>query len=260
MRRYRTGFFILAAVAIAGACGYFGYRAGEASGFYRFSAEMVDENDRMRAVVHHMLGDDDFRAGYGQDLWVARLLYPDVKDGYFVDLGAADGEHDSNTKMLELAGWKGVCIDPFATSMEKRHCRVFKEVVDAEAGRKVQFLQPGSFSGGIVEYAGSWITGKHKENTVEFTTTTLESILERAGAPHFINYMNVDIEGAEYPALSTFPFEKYRIGALTIEHNGVDERRMAVRRLLESHGYRLERAILDQDWYVLVDRPTAQKN
>ena len=30
---------------------------------------------------------------------------------------------------------------------------------------------------------------------------------------------------------------------------------MAIRRLLESHGYRLERAILDQDWYVFDEAP-----
>ena len=260
MRRYRSGVFILAAIILAAASAYLGFRAGEASGFYLFSAEMVDEKDRVRAAFEHVVGKDDFRASYGQDLWVAHYLYPGVTDGYFVDLGAADGEHNSNTKMLELIGWKGVCIDPFARSMENRRCTVFKEVVDSEPGRKVQFQQPGSYSGGIVEYAGSWITDKEKAKTVEFTNTTLKSILDRAGAPHFISYMNVDIEGAEYPALSTFPFDKYRIGALTVEHNDVEERRLKIRELLENNGYRLERAILDQDWYVLKDRQSARKH
>ena len=70
--------------------------------------------------------------------------------------------------------------------------------------------------------------------------------------------MSVDIEGAEYEALRTFPFDVYRIGALSVEHNEVQDRRMAIRHFLESHGYRLERAVLDQDWYVLGDaeRPT----
>ena len=37
--------------------------------------------------------------------------------------------------------------------------------------------------------------------------------------------MSVDIEGAEYEALRTFPFDSYRIGALTVEHNDAQERR-----------------------------------
>jgi hypothetical protein len=258
MRRYRVGLFVLGAAAVAGACGYLGYQAGRADALYMMSGEIVDSNARQAAVIDHMLGKDDFRGLYGQDLWVSRYLYPGVGNGFFVDLGAADGEVDSNTKLLELVGWKGICIDPFASSMEKRTCTVVREVVDSEAGNTVEFQQPGSFSGGILKYAGAWITEEEKKQTVTLTTTTLETILDRANAPHFINYMNVDIEGAEYPALKVFPFDKYRIGALTIEHNNVEDRRMEVRRLLEANGYRLERAILDQDWYVLDDLKTAQ--
>jgi methyltransferase FkbM-like protein len=259
MRRYQVGMFVLGAVALAGACGYLGYRAGQADTFYMMSAEITDSHQRRAAVIDHMLGKDDFRGLYGQDLWVSRHLYPGVSNGYFVDLGAADGEIESNTKLLELVGWKGICIDPFASSMDKRTCTVVREVVDAEAGNKVEFQQPGSFSGGILKYAGSWISEEEKKQTVTLTTTTLETILDRAGAPHFINYMNVDIEGAEYVALKVFPFDKYRIGALTIEHNNLEDRRMEMRHLMEANGYRLERAILDQDWYVLDDLETAQK-
>ena len=79
------------------------------------------------------------------------------RNGFFVDLGSADGEADSNTKMLETHGWRGICIDPFPSNMEHRTCRMFKEVVDSEAGRTVRFQQPGSFSGGILDYAGWWI-------------------------------------------------------------------------------------------------------
>jgi hypothetical protein len=135
--------------------------------------------------------------------------------------------------------------------MDQRTCTVFKEVVDSEAGRQVRFQQPGSFSGGIIDYAGWWVGEKERSTAVELTTTTLADILDRARARSFINYMNVDIEGAEYEALRVFPFERYKVGALTVEHNDVPERRAKLRELLEGKGYRLERAILDQDWYLL---------
>jgi hypothetical protein len=67
----------------------------------------------------------------------------------------------------------------------------------------------------------------------------------------------VDIEGAEYMALSEFPFDKYEFGAITIEHNDLQDQRAKIRELLVKNGYRLEWAIRDQDWYVRADPPNA---
>jgi hypothetical protein len=82
-----------------------------------------------------------------------------------------------------------------------------------------------------------------KTETVELTTTTLEEILARANAPSFIHYVNLDIEGAELAALRAFPFSKYRVGALTIEHNHEEPKRSRIKTLLESQGYRYERSL-----------------
>ncbi|MBK8211276.1 MAG: FkbM family methyltransferase [Rhodospirillales bacterium] len=160
------------------------------------------------------------------------------------------------TPLLEEHGWKGICIDPFPTNMESRTCTMFKEVVDSEAGRTVEFHNPGKFLGGIVGYAGFWVKEeeKGKENTITLTTTTLADILDRAKAPSFINYMSVDIEGAEYDALKAFPFDRYTIGALSIEHNNIEERRLKIRSLLEAKGYMLDWSIRDQDWYIFPSR------
>jgi Methyltransferase FkbM domain len=238
-------------LATGAGSGYLGYRTGEMNTYYMFFAEITDRDERAKAVLKSLFGREDFHGLYGQDLWLLKHVYPGVKDGYFVDLGAADGIDDSNSKLLETAGWNGICIDPFPSSMDQRTCTVFKEVVDSEAGRQVRFQQPGSFSGGIIDYAGWWVGEKERSTSVELTTTTLADILDRAHARSFINYMSVDIEGAEYEALRVFPFERYKVGALTVEHNNMPERRAKLRELLEGKGYRLERAILDQDWYLL---------
>lgn len=250
----------VAVLALCAIAAYLGFRAGEADARYHLVGEMIETDDRMPAVIDYTIGRETTYALYGQDIWLLHHVYPGVTDGFFVDLGSADGEADSNTKMLETHGWSGICIDPFPSNMEHRTCRMFKEVVDSEAGRTVQFQQPGSFSGGILNYAGWWVGKDDREKTVELKTTTLADILKRANAPSFINYMSVDIEGAEYEALRVFPFDTYRIGALSVEHNEVQDRRAAIRRLLESHGYRLERAILDQDWYVFDDASATSRH
>ena len=59
---------------------------------------------------------------------------------------------------------------------------------------------------------------------------------------------------AEYEALRNFPFDEFRFGAITIEHNNREDRRAKIRELLLKNGYRLEWAIRDQDWYVEAKR------
>jgi hypothetical protein len=46
----------------------------------------------------------------------------------------------------------------------------------------------------------------------------------------------VDIKGAEYTALSEFPFDEYKFGAINIEHNNQEDRRAKIRELLVKSG------------------------
>jgi FkbM family methyltransferase len=235
---------------------YLGYRAGRAEVFHQFVG-IPDPGERRNYAIRYALGLQQFRGTSGQDLWVMHSVHPGTTDGFFVDLGSADGHRSSTTWALEQNGWRGICVDPFPRNMEGRTCQVFAEAVDNVGGRTVQFQNPGSYSGGILEYAGWWVSQDHKDSAVEVRTTTLRDILRRGNAPTYIHYLNVDIEGAEYMALSEFPFDEYQFGAITIEHNGLEDRRAKIRELLVQNGYRLEWAIRDQDWYVRADNPDA---
>lgn len=199
-----------------------------------------------------------FNSQLGQDRWIVQRVFPGVENGYFVDVGSADGVFLSNTKVLEELGWNGVCIDPFPENMTNRTCAMFKEVVDSEAGRKVRFRVAGVL-GGIEEYLASHKNETAEVETVELTTTTLEAILARAKAPAFIHYVSIDIEGGELAALRAFPFSKYKVGAFTVEHNHEEPKRSQIKMLLESKGYRRERAVKHDDFYVLDEHQPDEK-
>ncbi len=193
----------------------------------------------LTAGAKEELGLVTFYSQMGQDKWVSEAVFPGVKDGFFLDVGSGDGTRMSNTKALEQKGWTGICIDPFPKNMQDRTCEVFKEVVSSETGRPVKFFAHPGLWGGVVDTLSD--TRKKIIGTapiVEFTTVTLRDILERAKAPRFIHYVSMDIEGGELNALKGFPFDKYRIGALTVEHNYHEPRRTEIRTLMESHGYR----------------------
>ena len=184
----------------------------------------------------------------GQDKWVLETMFPDVTDGFFVDVGSGHGTIGSNSKRLEQRGWKGICIDPFPVYMEGRTCQVFKEVVFSEAGRPMTFRAAKGLAG-LEETLGSWNTTAKRAPAVEFTTTTLDSILMRGGAPSFIHFISLDIEGAEFEALKGFPFDRVRVGAWVIEHNNEEPKRTNIRKLLESRGYVHSHTFKQDDFY-----------
>jgi FkbM family methyltransferase len=206
-------------------------------------------SEKLALALEEALGLVHFHSTSSQDKWIAKYVYPKVRDGYFVDVGCADGVNQSNTKALEDLGWKGICIDPFPTNMGTRTCKVFREVVHREAGKKVSFRDAG-FIGGIDDLLNSTRDAATRAKRVEFETVTLDDILARAGAPHFIHYMSIDIEGAELEALRGLSFSKYRVGAFTIEHNFEEPKRTEIRKLLEGQGYRFVVQLWRDDCYL----------
>jgi hypothetical protein len=66
-----------------------------------------------------------------------------------------------------------------------------------------------------------------------------------------MEYMNLDIEGTEYDVLSTFPFNKYSFGCITLEHNHEEPKRTLMREILNKNGYKLEKEVQFDDWYVI---------
>ena len=54
-------------------------------------------------------------------------------------------------------------------------------------------------------------------NNVTFRTTTLAAILDRFKAPKVIDYLSLDVEGAETQVISVFPFDVYHIKVISVE-------------------------------------------
>lgn len=146
---------------------------------------------------------------------------------YFVDLAAGDGKKESNTFVFERhLGWTGLLIEanPEFASLA-RECRtspVIEEVVSDVSGESIQFRLDNGYLGGIVseDTDNNWNTRSSElESAViqTFSTRTLEEILDVEGAPEDIDYLSLDVEGAEHLVLRSFPFQKYRFRAMTIE-------------------------------------------
>mmetsp|Transcript_53059 Transcript_53059/g.60085 ORF Transcript_53059/g.60085 Transcript_53059/m.60085 type:complete len:339 (-) Transcript_53059:430-1446(-) len=154
---------------------------------------------------------------------IVSALFRHKRRGYFVDLAANNAIDMSNTYSLERRyEWRGLCIEPNPTYWRNltfyRDCSVVAAVVGQNRMEEVQFHFDlwGGVGGGIV---GSGFDNKpsREKTSLKMYTARVEDILQRHGAPSVIDYLSLDVEGAEDFVMDSFPFDKYRIKVLTVE-------------------------------------------
>ena len=171
-----------------------------------------------------------------QDEVVLSLL-KNKTNGYFVDLAANDATFLSNSYALEkYYGWKGLCIEPnpvywYNLTHTRRNCELVGAVIGQTRMDQVDFKFDGLEHGGIV--GAGFDNGPHLKHSSnkEYTVTLLE-IFKKFDVPKVIDYLSLDVEGAEELIMNEFPLIDYRIRILTIERPKEN-----LRTYLERHGY-----------------------
>jgi len=170
---------------------------------------------------------------------VVATLFRNQRNLYFVDLAANDAVRISNTFALEAnLDWTGIAIEPNAaywSSLSYRKCHVVAAVVGKTTNQSMRFKFPkrAAPQGGLVgQDFDNHKPGNNKEEDQMRYTVTLRDIFERFQAPRVINYLSLDVEGAESFVMESFPFDRYLINVLTIERAND-----SLRSLLERNGY-----------------------
>jgi hypothetical protein len=158
---------------------------------------------------------------YRQDEIVSRLLH-NKRNGFFIDLAANDAVRISNTYSLETHfDWKGICLEPnpvYWNGLSYRKCHVAAAVVGTKSMDEVTFKFPKDKGpkGGIVGNGFDNKNSNSAEGQRKFTIQ-LSEVLRRFHAPRVIDYISLDVEGAEDLVMSAFPFSEYRFNILTVE-------------------------------------------
>ena len=157
---------------------------------------------------------------------VVRVMAP--RGGYFIDLAANDWQKDSNTYALEtFDDWNGLCVEPndvYWSGLVKRKCTLVAAVVGGAANEIVKFATTKGGLGGIV--AANMDNALEVNNLKEFYTTTIDSIFSTFDVPDAIDYLSMDIEGAESVVFPLLPFHTHAIYIMTIERPKEDVRAM----------------------------------
>ena len=194
-----------------------------------------------------------------QDLFVSSEL-AGKRDGFFVEVGACDGQRLSNSLFFERnLGWEGILADPgkswHRVLMLNRKALIDKRAVWQSSGVKLLFNETQAKEiSTLAQYSDiDFHADLRKKGTrYEVETITLGDLLETHSAPPLIDYLSIDTKGSEFEILSTFDFKKRLIRCITCEHN-YSANRDKIYKLVTSKGYRrkfVEFSDVD-DWYFI---------
>jgi FkbM family methyltransferase len=187
-----------------------------------------------------------------------RDFFDDRKGGTFVDVGSYHWEEISTTYFLEkYLGWSGIAIDAQAAFAEgykkyRPKTKFFSYAVTDHSGDTLQLYLTGGTSSLNPEWYKFFVK-KDAETTppvaVNVPTITLNDLLEKNGVTE-IDFLTMDIEGAEPGALAGFDIDKYKPELVLIEPT--TNTREPILAYFTQHGYERIDKYLERDkqsWY-----------
>ena len=184
------------------------------------------------------------------DQWIAEVVFPGKRNGFFLEAGAGNGQAASSCYVLEkYLGWTGICVEPHTALHEQlvrnRPGSTCANVCLAGRSGPVEYVEGGPggvhpYLGGIrhnleqIKHGGKDVVERGRLVVKE--AMTLDDLLRRHAAPPIIDYAAFDIEGSEWEVLEAYSFQHHVILALSLECD--DTVAEPIGRLLGSHGYR----------------------
>ena len=180
---------------------------------------------------YHATGRMTFHSQFGQDHFVASLIPERGKT--FVEFGALDGMLHSNSLYFEQErGWTGLLIEANPSSFKalKRN-RPNAKICNAAIFDRKGTVEFEKISGGYDGWSGikESMEPQHQQRiddgirwwrnrTINVPCRTLDDVLTEFEINH-IDYLSIDVEGAELALLKVFPFQRYSIDVLGVEDN-----------------------------------------
>lgn len=175
---------------------------------------------------------------------IVRDFFQDRRNGFFLDVGCGHPIADSNTYYLEKhLGWSGIGLDAlpeFARKWRRQRpaSRFFNYIATDHAGGVERFYRAEESVKDIssLEKPARSLGGRPvRSEEIRVPAITLTRLLEESGVSK-LDFLSMDIEGAEPLALAGFDIERFRPELACIEAK--PQSREKILKYFADHGYR----------------------
>jgi len=208
-----------------------------------------------------------FKGGYFSINQLDKQLeqYVNYDNGFFVELGANDGVAQSNSLYFELKrNWRGILIEPVPHNFllckknrsTKNHifCNACVSFDYKDKYVDIRYANLMSISESLkldlrdkdahIQRGKNFLSSNEDVFSFGAVAETLTAILKKSNAPKEIDFLSLDVEGAELEVLKGVDFDKFLFKYMLIEVR--DIKRMES--FLNPHGYILEKQFSSHDY------------
>lgn len=193
-----------------------------------------------------------FYSQFKQDEYLEKTIFNGYKNGFFMDIGAHDGVSLNNTLYFENNNnWTGLNVEPIKSVYDKLvvnrpNCININCAVSNNDGISEFICNTGHtemLSGLKNNYDRRHFQRLERENiqtgsTTEIiivNTTRFETICDENNIKH-INYLSIDVEGAEFDVIKSINFDKVFIDVIEFENN-YNDTSIPIVHYLENNNY-----------------------
>ena len=186
----------------------------------------------------------ELRAGPVETLYINGYL-EEARGSYFVEAGAVNGLHLSQTATLEIQhGWDGLLIEGHPGLYE------LLEEGPRKATKRLAVLGPGSPAFFEIKTTGMLGQSQLREEIInedchQVETKTLEEVLTEAKAPRVIDFLVLDVEDALPAVYQGLDFDRREFDFLALE---MKQEHPQVMGDLFARGYRVAGIIGGEDY------------
>ena len=171
--------------------------------------------------------------------------FKDKKSGFYVDVGCYHPIHRNNTYLLHKQNWRGINIDVSQFSVElfdhlrpddlNYNCAVSNKNETVKLFFQKELSQLSTIEN---DQAKKVFQGNIKEKEIQ--AFTLDEILNRDKYKDVkIDFLNIDVEGADFKVLNGLSFQKFNPELICVEIHDKEIKESKIYNFLKDKNYQL---------------------
>jgi FkbM family methyltransferase len=179
-----------------------------------------------------------FYSQFKQDKILEEMVFKGYKNGVFVDVGAHNGKSINNTLYFEENhNWSGINIEPIKSVYDElvvnRPKSINLNIAVCDTEGELEFIQNIGYtemiSGLKQTYHPTHLERLNtelkfcggKSHVILVETKRLETVFDENDVSH-VNFLSIDVEGAEFQVIKSINFDKVFIDTICFEDNYQD--------------------------------------